>query len=323
MGNARNLALVSILLVSAPAAAETAEQIVARNIAARGGDAKLREVKSIRLTGRVVAGGDGFSIEAVWGMVQKRPGMLRTELTFQGLTQVTSYDGREGWSMTPFGGRREPERASDDIARGLAHQADFEGALVDWRAKGHQIEYLGTEDVDGTPAHKLRLTRKDKDVEYIYIDPDSALEIRITSVRKIRGTEQISETDYGGYQQVGGVWLPFSIESGAKGRPKGFRINVERAELNVPLDDALFRFPTAGAQITSSITAGPPDKTPPGLAPAARPGAAVIDHGTLSGIGARNIGSAAMSGRISSVSAFNERGATVVYVGAAAGGGGG
>jgi photosystem II stability/assembly factor-like uncharacterized protein len=321
MGKARYLALVSILLASAPAAAESLDQIIARNIAARGGEAKLRDVKSIRLTGRVTVAGDGFSIDAAWAMLQKRPGMLRTEMTFQGLTQVTAYDGREGWSMTPFGGRREPERASDDVARGLAQQADFDGALVDWRAKGHQIEYLGTEDVDGTPAYKLRVTRKDKDVAYVYIDPDSALEIRITSVRKIRGTEQISETDYGGYQQIGGLWLPFSIESGAKGRPKNFRINVERAELNVPFDDAEFKFPTPGAQITARITPGPLDKAPPAAAaPAGKSGPAVIDHGTISGIGARNIGSAAMSGRVSSIAAFTERGVTTIYVGAASGG---
>ena len=320
MRTARTLALVSVMLVSVPAAAETADQLIARNVAARGGDAKLRDIKSIRLTGRAVIGGEGFSIDAAWGMVQKRPGMLRTELTFQGLTQVNAYDGREGWSMTPFGGRREPEKSSEDMARGLAQQADFDGPLVDWRTKGHSIEYLGTEDVDGTPAHKLRVTRKDKDVQYVFLDPDSALEIRIITMRKIRGAEEISETDYGQYQQVGGVWLPFAVESGGKGGPKGFRISVERAELNVPLDDAQFRFPAAGARITSSITAGPPDKTPPGLTPPAKLGPAVIDNGTISGLGARNIGSATMSGRISAIAAFKEGGKTVVYVGAASGG---
>jgi photosystem II stability/assembly factor-like uncharacterized protein len=318
----RNLALLSVLLwlAPAPAAAETLDQVIARNIAARGGDAKLRDTRSIRLTGRVSITGDNFNIEAAWAMVQKRPGMLRTELTFQGLTQVNAYDGREGWSMTPFGGRREPERASEDIARGFAQQADFDGPLVDWRAKGHQIEHLGTEDVDGTPAHKLRVTRKDKDVQYVYIDPDSALEIRIVTIRKIRGTEEISETDYGGYQQIGGVWLPFSVESGAIGRPKNFRITIERVELNVALDDAQFKFPAAGVRVLPSITAGPPDKTPPVAVPVTRPGPAVVDHGTISGIGARNIGSAAMSGRISSIAAITERGKTIVYVGAASGG---
>lgn len=320
MGITRSLALLLLLLSSAPAAAETLDQLVARNVAARGGDARLRAVKSMRMTGRAVLGGEGFSIDAAWGMVQKRPGMLRTELTFQGLTQVNAYDAREGWSMTPFGGRREPERASDEVVRGLAQQADYDGPLVDWRTKGHRIEHLGTEDVDGTPAHKLRVTRKDGDVQYIYLDPDSALEIRITTVRKVRGGEEISETDYGGYQQVGGVWLPFSIESGAKNRPKGFRVAIERVELDVPLDDALFRFPAAGAQITAAISPGPPDKVAPVTMPAGRNGPAVVDGGLLSGIGARNIGSAAMSGRISAVAAVKDGGKTTVYVGAASGG---
>src|SRR5262245_60497566 len=100
---ARKLALASLMLmlmlVSAPAAAAaTLEQIIARNIAARGGAAKLREVKSIRMTGQVRISGDFFNVEAAWGMVQKRPNMMRMEMTFQGLTQVTAYDGREGWT---------------------------------------------------------------------------------------------------------------------------------------------------------------------------------------------------------------------------------
>ncbi|HWU90281.1 MAG TPA: hypothetical protein VN253_23615, partial [Kofleriaceae bacterium] len=315
-----SLFLVVSLFASAPAAAETLDQILARNLAARGGEARLRGVKSLRLTGRATFGGGDFSVEAAWGLAQKRPGMLRMEMTLQGLTQVTAYDGREGWSMSPFGGRRDPERSSADDARALAQQADLDGPLVDWRAKGHRLEYLGTEDVDGTPAYKLRVTRKDGDVQYVYIDPDSALEIRVTTVHKIRGTESISETDFGSYQQVGGIWFPFSVENGGKGGPKGFRIAVERVELDPVIDDAIFRFPAPGTAIVRSITAGPPDATPPSVTPATRPGPAIVDGGTISGIGARNIGSAAMSGRVAAVAAVGEGGKTILYVGAASGG---
>lgn len=320
MGSMRSLALLSVLLVSVPASAESLDQLVARHVAARGGDAKLRGVKSFRMTGKAMFSSEYFSIEASYALVQKRPGMMRMELSLQGLTQVTAYDGREGWSMTPFGGRREPEKASADVARGLAQQADLDGPLVDWRAKGHRLEHLGTEDVDGTPAHKLRVTRKDGDVQYVYIDPDSALEIRTVTVRKIRGAEEIGETDYGGYQQVAGVWLPYSIESGEQGKAKNFRITIDRIEVNVPLDDAQFKFPAPGTPVAAVITAGPPDRTPPVATPAQRPGPAVIDHGTVSGIGARNIGSAAMSGRISALAAVKDGGRTTIFVGAASGG---
>src|SRR5436190_1230191 len=88
----------------------------------------------------------------------------RFHLRLQELTAVTAYDGREGWNVQPFGGRRDPEKSSADDARGLAQQAELDGPLIDWRTKGHRIDYLGIEDVDGTPAIKLRVTRADKDV---------------------------------------------------------------------------------------------------------------------------------------------------------------
>jgi photosystem II stability/assembly factor-like uncharacterized protein len=335
----RKLVVLSLLLWCASASADTLDGILARNLAARGGDAKLRSVTALRLTGRAVFGGGDFSIEAAWGQVLKRAGqagqagqagragqlgqlgMVRSEMTLQGLTQVSAYDGKEGWTMSPFGGRRDAEKASDDDARGFAQDAELDGPLVDWRAKGHVIEDLGTEDVDGTPAIKLRVTRKDKDVQYVYIDPDSALEIRITTVRKIRGAENVAETDFGGYQQVGGLWFPFSVESGGKGGPKNFRLTVERVEINPVIDDAMFKFPVAGVAITRVITPGSAEAAQASAAPPpAKLAPAVVDSGTVSGVGARNIGSAAMSGRIAAVAAVGEGGKTTVYIGAASGG---
>ncbi|HET7499655.1 MAG TPA: hypothetical protein VFK02_01585, partial [Kofleriaceae bacterium] len=322
----RNLIAVAMLLLMSlahPARAATLEEILAKNLAARGGDARLREIKSLRLTGRLVFGGGDFSVEAAWGQVQKRPGAMRNELTLQGLTAISAYDGREGWTVSPFQGRREPEKSSSDDARALAQQAELDGPLVGWRDKGHRIEYLGTEDTDGTPAIKLRVTRADGDLQYVYLDPDSYLEIRITTVRKIRGAEQIVETDLGGYQQVAGVWFPFAIESGQKGGPRSSRIIVEHAEVNIAADDAWFKLPAGKAAVASVIAVGAAD--PKALAAAIAPPPppsekATLDAGTISGLGVRNIGSATMSGRIAAVAAKVVDGKTLLYVGAASGG---
>ncbi len=317
----RNLVVVAMVMAMVvPASAETLDQVLAKNAAARGGEAKLREMKTLRMTGRVVFGGGEYTTDAEWAMVLKRPGSMRNEVTLQGLTAVSAYDGKDGWSMSPFGGRREAEKQSEDDARSLAQSAELDGPLIEWRGKGHRVEYLGIEDVDGTPAHKLRVTRKDKDVQYVYLDPDSWLEIRITTVRKVRGAEDISETDLGAYQQVNGVWLPFSMETGGQGGPRNMRITVTRAEVNVPLDDAQFKVPAPKVAITRVIVAGPPDTAVAATAPPAPQGTAVVDAGTISGVGARNIGSAAMSGRIAAVAATHQDGKTVVYVGAASGG---
>ncbi|HEY0985930.1 MAG TPA: hypothetical protein VGD80_02720, partial [Kofleriaceae bacterium] len=228
----------------------------------------------------------------------------------------------EGWNVTPFRGRLDAEKASDDDARALAQQAELDGPLVGWRDKGHRIEFLGTEDTDGTPAFKLRVTRTDGDIQYVYLDPDSYLEIRITTVRKVRGAEQIVETDLGGYQQVAGVWFPFAIESGRPGGARGSRILVERAEVNVSADDAWFKHPAPRTRVAAVIVAGPGESNAVAAAVAPPPPSekAVLDGGTISGLDARNIGSATMSGRIAAVAARVVGGKTLLYVGSASGG---
>ena len=312
-------AIAILCATSVVARADQLDDILARNLAARGGADKLRAIKSLRATGKIKLGGGNFSLSADFGEVIERPNRIRTEITIQGLTQISASDGTDAWTVSPFNGRRDAEHASIDDKRQIEQTAELDGPLVDWRTKGHRIEYLGTENVDGAPAIKLRVTRKDGDLQYVFLDPDTALEIRITTVRKVRGTEDIEETDLGEYQQVAGVWLPFSLESGPQGAPRQSRIHIERVEPNVATDPVWFRVPTTLA--SRVIEPGPADKT--GAAPVAPPvpsRAAVIDSGTIAGLGVRNIGSAAMSGRIAAVAAVNVKGQTHLFVGAASGG---
>ncbi len=313
--------LIALFAVSGAARAITLDEILAKNLAARGGAANVQKVKTLRLTGRVVLSGmgrRGSAIEAAWAQVQKRPGLFRSEVTRQGLTAVQAWNGKEGWKLSPFRGRREPERASQDDARALAQDADIEGHLISWREKGSRVEYLGVEDVDGTPAHKLRVALKDGDVQYVFLDPDAFLEIRVVNERRVRGSEQITEADLGAYGQVAGVWIPTSINQGRKGAPRTSHFIVEKAEVNVPVEDRVFEYPQGS--ITREIVAGPEARAPSFEGPPATPAKVSFDEGVISGLDARNIGSATMSGRISAVAAANVEGKTLIYVGAASGG---
>ena len=315
------LVLAAALSAAATPQPLTVDEIVARYVEARGGAEKLAALQTLKVTGRVFfGGGDDFSITAQFAQLLERPNQIRREITLQGLTAIDAYDGKESWSVDPFQGRKDPFRTTADEARGLAQDADFEGALVRWREKGHQIRYLGTEDVDGTPAHKLRIALKDGDVQYVYLDPDYFLEIRRVSQRTVRGSERVSETDFGSYVQVNGVWIPTSVESGKKGGPKTQRFTLETAEGNVPADDAVFRFPAGPG--TRAIL--PPEQPAPLLAQApALKGAAkapASDGGVISGLNARNIGSATMSGRIAALAGRKIDGKVLLYVGAASGG---
>jgi len=239
--------LLALLLfaLAAPAMAQTADELIAKNIEAKGGIDKIKAIQSTRVVGKMQFKGDSAA-DLELSQLVARGGKIRQEASLQGMTSVQAYDGNEGWQIQPFGGRKDPEKLSADDVKGLADDADIDGPLVDYASKGHRVEYLGIEDVDGTGAHKLKATLKSGDVKYIYLDPDYFLEIRITTQRKIRGTELEFETDIGSYEQVAGVYMPFSFESGPKGGPKGQTITLDRIDVNGAVDDTVFQFP-AGA----------------------------------------------------------------------------
>jgi hypothetical protein len=220
----------------------TVDELVAKNVEAKGGADALRGLQSLRLTGKMLIT-FGTQVELAYNETKKRPGEIRTEASIQGMTAIEAFDGKEGWKISPFQGRKDPEKMSADDLKSLMEDAEIDGPLVDWKAKGSTVEYLGTEDVDGTQAHKLKVVRKNGDVTFVYLDPDHFLEIRTVTQRIEHGAQIETETDIGDYEKIAGVFIPFSNESGRKGAPDKQKIVIEKAEPNVPVDDAIFHFP--------------------------------------------------------------------------------
>ncbi|MDP9099267.1 MAG: hypothetical protein M3N48_09790 [Verrucomicrobiota bacterium] len=221
---------------------ETVDSLVAKNTEAKGGAQALAAVQSLKLQGKMLVNNGRMEFGCV--MTKKRPGAVREETSLQGMTRIDAYDGSQGWKITPFGGRKDPEKISVDEAKSLVEDAEIDGPLIDWKAKGSTVEYLGTEDVDGTLAHKLRVTRKNGDINYVYLDPDHFLEIRVITQRMENGAQVENETDIGDYEKINGVFFPFSLEGGPKGSTNKQKIIFEKAEANTPVDDAIFKFPT-------------------------------------------------------------------------------
>ena len=243
--------LISVALIAAAGFAQeknapTLDELVSKNIEAKGGADALRALQSLTLTGKMLV--QQGQIQLRYVQTKKRPGEVRTEATLQGMTQVEAYDGKEGWKISPFQGRKDPERMSADDVKSLMEDAEIDGPLVDWKAKQSTVDYLGIEDVDGTLAHKLKVVRKNGDVNFVYLDPDHFLEIRILTQRIKHGAQVEVETDLGDYEKINGVFIPFSIETGRKGDPDKQKIVIDKAEGNVPVDDAIFRFPTTASK---------------------------------------------------------------------------
>jgi len=232
---------VFVLAVMAPCVlAQTADEIIAKNVQARGGAEKLKSVQSIKSTATLSM---GPGMEAPGVLIQKRPALARLEFTIQGLTAVQAYDGKNAWQIMPFMGKKDPELMSADEAKETEEMADVDGPLVDYKSKGHQVELLGKEKIEGTDAYKLKLTMKNGDVQTIYIDADSFLEIKEETKRTVRGSEQEVESAIGDYKEVNGILFPFAVESNVKGSAEKQKITITKVELNLPTDDSIFKMP--------------------------------------------------------------------------------
>jgi outer membrane lipoprotein-sorting protein len=234
------LTIAAAILAAAPAAAQTADEIIAKNLAAKGGLEKLRAVKTIRMTGRMTV---GPGIEAPIVLEIKRPNSMRMDFTIQGMVGSQAYDGSSGWSLMPFGGSKVPQQMTAEEATLAEEQADIDGPLIDYKAKGNTVELLGKETVEGAQAYKLKVTLKNGVVRTMYVDAEHFLEIKEESKRTIRGTEMEMETIVGDYKEVDGLMLPHSVDAGAKGSPQRQKLVIEKIEINVPIDDARFKMP--------------------------------------------------------------------------------
>jgi outer membrane lipoprotein-sorting protein len=232
------LALCATALLAAPMFAQTADELIEKNIKAHGGE-KMKAMKSVRMTGNMKMG----PIEAPFTISKSRPENVRMEFTVQGMTGMQAYDGSTGWMVMPFMGKKDPEKMAGDELDSIKEEADFDGPMVDYKAKGNKVEYLGKVEVEGTPAYKLKLTRKNGNEETVYLDADNYLEIKTEGKRKIQGQESETETTIGNYKEVDGVLFATQIENHIKGRDGAQTFTIDKIEVNPAIDASTFAMP--------------------------------------------------------------------------------
>jgi outer membrane lipoprotein-sorting protein len=237
-----SLAVAASIAIPAARAASppTVDKILSKYLATRGGLQKIRSVQTLRQKGHVTAGPnrEGNVMREL-----KRPSSTRFEFKVQGVTAVFVSDGKRGWKVDPFQGNADVQPLPDEVVAEAAEQGDFEGPLVDWKAKGHKIELAGQEDIAGRPAYKLKVTLASGGVRYDYIDAKSMTLVRTDSTRQVRGRSVQIHTTFGDFKKTDGLLFPRWVEIAAVGRPDTMRIDVESVEVNPSLSDARFAMP--------------------------------------------------------------------------------
>jgi outer membrane lipoprotein-sorting protein len=199
------------------------------------GTDKVKEWKTLIMTGKSSAQGMEFPLT----FYTKRPGKIRAEILIQGNKMLQIFDGQAGWSVIPWSGSSDPQDMTPDDIKEMKEQADLEGTLYNWKEKGHKVELIGKEDLEGTPVYKLKVTLADGNIETYFIDAENFVTIKISNVSKIQGNETESEAYMSNYKDVSGALMPFAIENKVKGQTVS-NVVIDKYEINQELNDSLF-----------------------------------------------------------------------------------
>ena len=216
------------------------DELIAKSIEATGGLEKLQAVKSAKFTGKFLAQG----MEFPFTMTQKRPGMMRIDANIMGSTMVQCFAEDKGWTINPMTGSTAVQPMSEMEEMSFRLQADMDGILVDHAKKGYTVEYIGEDDVEGTPTYHLKVDTKTGIVIDMFMDTEYFLNIKTVSKITLDESEFETQTYMSDFQEVDGLTLPFAIET-RTGDMVMNQIMMETVEYNVEVDDSLFEKPEA------------------------------------------------------------------------------
>jgi outer membrane lipoprotein-sorting protein len=221
----------------------TAAQIADRNVVARGGLQAWRGVKTMSMSGKLDAGGKQ-KVQLPFLLEMERNRKTRLELQFNGQTAVQVYDGANGWKLRPFLNRRDVEPYTPDELKAASMQADIDGPLVDYAVKGTKVELEGIQSVEGHDAFNLKLTLKTGQVQHIWIDAQSFLDVKIEGTpRRLDGRFHPVATYLRDYRSVNGLMIPYVNETAVDGVKQTEKIILEKVIVNPKLEDSHFSKP--------------------------------------------------------------------------------
>jgi outer membrane lipoprotein-sorting protein len=231
-------AFMAALSLATAAHAQTVDELVAKNIKAKGGAEKWKTVSAVKMTGRMTVQG----MELPLTIYAKRPNLSRQEITLQDKTMVQAFDGTTPWTINPMMGSDAPQEITGPQADMMKSDADFDGALMDYKNKGHAIELVGKEKLDGREVHHLKVTKKGGTVQHYYLDAETGIELKTTAEIEQGGAKQSIETELSNFQPIEGIMVPHTVKQSLNGTPV-VQMTIDKVEFNPTLEEGLFRMP--------------------------------------------------------------------------------
>jgi hypothetical protein len=235
----RSLTLIFVLAASA-GSAQTADELIAKHVEARGGLVRLKAIQTIRIERTVAATFNDIDVV----IYKKRPNLYRSEQKPEG-GRSTTVRGFADVAWETANGKTNVREGPGPVEQREV-DADFDGFLVDARDKGHTIALEGRQRVGAADAWKLKVTLKSGAVRYIYLDADTLLERRHETTIEVAPNRRVATTiTFSDWREVGGVRFAFAIDEERDAPGQTFVVYTKRIDVNVPMDDTIFRMPSS------------------------------------------------------------------------------
>jgi len=197
------------------------------------GQEKLMKIKTLTIYGNIVQMGTEFSfVQKV-----KKPDKFRMEADIQGQKMIQAFNGDDGWYIAPWIGP-DPQDLTGDQLKQAKEQTNIEGDLYNWEEKGHQAEYMGTEDMEGTEVYKIKLTKKEGDEIFYYIDSEAYIILKESRKMTMQGSEVEIESFPGNYEMIDGIAFPMSVKTNIMGNET--QVLFDSLKFDLELDDSIF-----------------------------------------------------------------------------------
>lgn len=239
--NTNRAAALLFLAVTALGWAQSADELVAKNLAARGGAEKLRTIQSMVITGTIHFGEASSPIT----VKVRRPSQIREEFQVEGTDLTRAFDGAAGWQIQKSGEQVKTQALTGGENDNIQEEAEnaIEGPLLDYAKKGSKAEFLGKDTVDGKLVYKLKITTHMGTSITQFLDTSTYLEIHEEIERSVDGKLMTIVEQVGDYRDVGGVKFAHLFVSGPRENPAATKLQVDKMELNAPMDASVFGMP--------------------------------------------------------------------------------
>ena len=216
------------------ASAQTVDEIIDKHIEAIGGKEKLSALKSLRMETNLSV--QGMDIPVIQTRVHNVG--QRVDISAMGMEGYVITTPTAGWTFMPFMGQTAAEAMPEDQVKESVDELDLQGSLLNYKEKGHTVELVGKEAVDGTDAYKIKLTTKGGKVRTFFIDPKNYYIIRTVAKATVNGQEQEVTINFSDFKKTEeGYVFPHTI-GGAFGQGD---MTVTKIEVNKPVDEKIFK----------------------------------------------------------------------------------